>query len=128
MADVEGLDDLLKSMDALPLTLRKTLIARALRKGAQPIREKAAMLAPDDPETPRSHIEESMSINVVEQTAEGAKAIIGPTRAGFMGIMAELGTAHEAARPFLQPAFDQHVGEAVELIGDVLADGIEEAF
>jgi len=130
MADetVDGLQDLLKSMDGLPLVLQKKLIAKSLRKAAEPIRARAAELAPDDPETPGSRIEESMSISVTEQTATGAIAKIGPSKAGFPGIMAELGTAHETARPFLRPAFDEKEDEAFEILADVLGDGIEEAF
>jgi len=130
MADeiVEGLQDLLKSMDGLPLVLQKKLIAKSLRKAAEPIRERAAELAPDDPETPGSRIRDNMSISVTEQTATGAVAKIGPSKAGYPGIYAELGTAHQTATPFLRPAYDEKEEEAFDILADTLGDGIEEAF
>ncbi len=122
---IHGLEDLLKSMDALPLTLQKKLIARALRTGAEPIRARAQELAPDDPGTPQSHIKEAMSITVSDQTADGAIAKIGPKRKAFDARFHELGTAHEPARPFLTPAFEEKRDEALVLISETLADGIE---
>lgn len=115
-------------MEGLPLALQKNLIVRALRKGAEPIRERATELAPDDPTTPGSRIRESMSITVSDQTATGAIARIGPTRAGFVGIFAEIGTAHQIADPFLQPAFDQKIDEAYRILGEELGSSIEKEF
>ena|ERR1051325_3956375 len=123
--DVEGLQELLTAMDGLPLALQKNLIVRALRKGAEPIREQAEALAPDDPTTPGSRIKESMTTTVSDQTADGAIAKIGPSRKGFMGKFAEFGTAHQSAEPFLRPAYDEKIEEAVKLISENLAEGIE---
>jgi len=125
---IEGMNDLLKSMEALPLVLQKTLIVRSLRKGGEPIREEAARNAPDDPETPGSRIEVSVKVQVREQTADGAVAVIGPSSGGFVGIFSETGTAHQTAQPWLSPAFDSRKEEALSIIGDELGDGIESEF
>lgn len=85
MADIEGLDDLMKKLERLPsLVTAKRAIAKALRQGAEPIRARAEDLAPDDPAT-AGGLKERMMISVREQTATGAVALIGPSRKGFYG-------------------------------------------
>lgn len=123
--DVVGLDELLKKMDNLPLVLQKTLIVRSLRKGAEPIRARAEELAPDDPTTPGSRIKEGMMVTVTDQTADGAIAKIGPSRKAFFGQFEEYGTSRQAAEPFLRPAFDEQQDEAIRVLGEDLAEGIE---
>lgn len=127
MADITiiGLDDFLKDLEELPKAIQKKLVARALREASAPIRERMAETAPDDPTTPGSQIRENIGINVTEQTADHALAYIGPTRQGFVGGFAELGTAHQTATPFIGPAFDEMVDDAVKIIAEVLGEGIE---
>lgn len=125
---VEGLDDLLASMDALPLALQKNLIVRSLRKGGEPIAEEMERTAPDDPETPGSRIERNIRVQVSDQTATGAVARIGPTSGGFPAIFAEVGSAHQTARPFIGPAFEATKDDALKLVGDVIGSGIEAEF
>lgn len=126
--DLQGLQDLLKSMDGLTLLQRKRIIARSLRKAAEPIKERAAALAPNDPDTPGSRISESMSITVSDQTATGAVAKVGPTKHGFPGIMAEVGTVHQPSRPWLSKAFDETIDTAYETLASDLGDAIEKEF
>lgn len=125
MAEVIGLQGLLNDMGELPRVLQRKLVAKALRAGGEPVETRAKQLAPDDPETPFSRIEENIKTMVSEQTAEGAVAYIGPTKRGFMGQFAELGTAHQQATPFLGPAYDENEDRAYEIIGEVLGEGIE---
>lgn len=127
--DVLGLQALLKSMDSLPLTMQKTLIVRSLRKGAEPIQKRMEQLAPDDPDTPGSRLA-NIGIAVRDQTATGARAVIGPaTESGMRvteaALAAEFGTAHQSATPFVRPAFDEKRDEALKLVGEILAEGIE---
>ncbi len=123
MPDVEGLDELLKKLENLPLTIARKLIVRALRKGAEPIRVEAGERAPvgDDP----PHLKDTMITVVSEQTATGATARIGPSKAGFYGLFQELGTSHNAKQPFLLPAFEAKKSEAIKIIADELGRGIE---
>lgn len=126
--DVVGLQSLLKSMDGIPLVMQKTLIVRALREASEPIRTRAEELAPDDPTTPGSRIKENMMTQVSDQTADGAIAKTGASRKGFVGEFAEFGTIHQSADPFLRPAYDEKLDEAVRTLGQVLAEGIEKEF
>lgn len=122
MSDVEGIQELFKKLDGLgSLVTSKNLIVRALRVGAEPIREEAQRLAPFETGT----LKESMMTTVSEQTGTSAVAKIGPSRKGFYGTFQEFGTAHDAAQPFLRPAYDSKVDEALTIISGSLAAGIE---
>ena len=125
MPDVEGLDELLKKLDGLPLALSKNIIVRALRKGAEPIRVEASERAPRGDDEP--HLADNIITVISEQTATGATARIGPSKRGFYGLFQELGTSHHRSQPFLLPAYTTKVDEAVEIIGAELGDGIEKA-
>lgn len=125
---VEGMADLLASMEDLPLALQKNIIVRSLRKAGEPIAEEIERRAPDDPETPGSRIAKNIKVQVSDQTATGAVARIGPTSAGFPAIFTEAGSAHQAARPFIGPAFESKKEEAVGILGEELGDQIEREF
>lgn len=122
---VVGLDQWLKDLDRLALTVRRKLIVKALREGTKPTEEEMKRRAPDDPTTPGSRIEDNIATNVVDQTATGAAALTGPTAHAFFAGFSEFGTAHQSERPFIGPAFDATVDEATEIISEVLDDGIE---
>lgn len=123
MSEVVGMDELLRKLDALPSKLgtKKNIIARSLRKGGELVRARMADLAPYESGT----LQESIMITVVEQTAEGALARIGPSRKGFYGMFPEFGTVHQSPDPFMRPAFDEKRDQAVKLIGEELARQIE---
>lgn len=123
---IHGLQALLLKMDSLPLVMQKTLIVRALQKGAEPIEEQASQLAPDDATTPGSRIRDNMMTTITDRTADGAIAKIGPSLKGFVGLFHEYGTIHQAAKPFLRPAFDGMQGDALTIISEVLTQGIEQ--
>jgi len=125
---VQGLQSLLESMESLPLVLQKNLIARALRKAGQLIADAIKRLAPFDPKTIGNRIPDSVTVAVRDQTATGARAVIGPGKKGFMAIFHEGGTPKMAARPFIAPAFDQNVDKAYEELEEILGDGIEREF
>lgn len=124
MPDIEGLDELLNKLEALPLTVARKLIVRSLRAGAEPIRQEASDRAPRGDEAP--HLADNIITVVSDQTATGATARVGPSKQGFYGLFQEIGTAHHRAQPFLLPAYDSKVNEAIEIIGEELGDGIEE--
>lgn len=125
MADIEGLDELLKDLGELPRTVGRKLIARSLRKAAKPVQDRIIATAPDDPTTPTSRIADNIDINVTEQTSEGAIALVGPTKHGFFAGFAEFGTAHQSAKPFMAPAFDEEVDNATAIIAEDLGAAIE---
>lgn len=123
--DVKGLAGLLADLGKLPLTMGKLIIVRSLRKAVEPIETRIAQLAPDDPETSGSQIRENIASNITDQTATGAIALIGPTKKGFVAGFAELGTAHQPARPFIGPGFDQTYEDAIDIFVEEIGDSTE---
>lgn len=126
MADLEGFDELLKALDEMPAALgqKRKLIVKSLRKAAAPVRDKGESNAPEL----TGRLKDNIGISVVDQTATGAEARIGPTEPGFYGLFEEIGTAHQLAQPWLGPAFDETVEQAVKILSDELGKGIEDAF
>jgi HK97 gp10 family phage protein len=128
MEDVQGLQGLLSKLgDLESLVAQKRIVARAVRSGCVPIQERAQELAPDDPTTAGSQIKENITSAVTEQTATSAIGKIGPSRKGFVGQFAEYGTAHQSAEPFMRPAWDEKIGEALQIMGETLAEEIKTA-
>lgn len=127
---VIGLQALLDSMDGMSsLVSRKQLLVRAIRKAANIIKAMAQKLAPRNPSTPGDRIPDSVKVAVKQPIATGATAEIGPTGAGFVGIMAEKGTKRgQRATPWLGPAFDGTVEQAYKTLGTTILDELEDEF
>jgi HK97 gp10 family phage protein len=100
----------------------------ALRAAAQPIRARAASLAPrGDPAAPNLHQQIGVSatrrIRGMRLTAQETAGAIGPTLAVVRGkakapygMFVELGTVRIGPRPYLRPAFDVGASGA---LGDI---------
>lgn len=56
-----------------------------------------------------------------------AEVHVGPGKGGSHGVLQEFGTAHHAPQPFARPAWDQHKGEALEIIKRELGGEIDKA-
>lgn len=126
MSDIEGLEELLEALDETALSLgeKRQLIVKALRKASEPIQEEAIARAP----RLTGRLKANIGIAVTDQTAEGAEAHIGPTSKAFYGLFQEIGTIHMTGKPWLGPAYDAREDEALEIISEILGEGIEEAF
>lgn len=124
MADIEGLHELLDALEETSINLvdRRKLIAKALRAAGKLVSAEAQRRIPVDTGAARA----SMSVSVIEQTAQGAEAQIGPKL--FYVKFAEFGTSRQTARPWLGPAYDATEDDAFEKIAEILGDGIEESF
>src|SRR5262245_52163753 len=103
------------------LVTQKKILSKALREGSILIQEEAEHRAPVE----TGRLAASMMTTITEATATEAIAKIGPSRKGFYGSFNELGTAHQPAKPFLRPAYDAKIDEALAVIGYFLAKGIE---
>jgi HK97 gp10 family phage protein len=121
---VIGIQELLGKLSHIESTvLQRRIVARAVRAGCEPIRERAEELAP----MLTGRLKESIMTTVTEQSATEAIGKIGPARFGFYGTFEEFGTARQSADPFLRPAYDEKIDEAQRIMGEVLADEIEKA-
>lgn len=130
----EGGQELARALDKLPDALKRPTVIGALKKAGEPIRAAAEARAPkgDGPE----HLADHIAISAIpdSSTSRGGRdpetdfAIkIGPTSQFFYGLFAELGTAHQPARPWLRPPFDALAGPSLGVIGRELWKAIKGA-
>lgn len=137
---VTGLSDLVDRLNQLPLALgtQKNIIARNLRLGSMVIRDEASRLAPVYDGFVRvqkrrgkaftlvpGKLRDTMLVVVKDQTATGATAWIGVAAGAWYGSKEEFGTGRQAATPFLRPALDAKIDEAVAVIGYGIGSDIE---
>lgn len=109
--------ELRKALVDLPAATERRIALSALRKGAEPMRERADELAPRDWGDLASHI----VVNTVRKEREQeATVAVGPAVSVFYGafqeLAAEYGGVHHAAQPFLRPAFDEKAPEAIGIV------------
>jgi HK97 gp10 family phage protein len=136
---LEGDRDLAQRLLQLGVQLRKELILEALKEAAEPMRAHMEELAPraaeerHRPDRAEGHMADHIVISSArsvdgQPVPEGAAAVaIGPAQAYWWAIFSEVGTIHESAHPFVRPAFDADVEQALELIGGALWNALREA-
>jgi HK97 gp10 family phage protein len=113
---IEGGEQLAAILDALPKRASREKQRDALLVGGEPIRSRAASLAPRAPGAP--DLAENINIGTVRSTGDGEVAVgIGSGRYFFYDMMQEFGTSRHSAQPFYRPALDSEVPRAVKLIG-----------
>lgn len=121
-ARVDGFADLERALGGISARMTRQVKVEALTAAAEPIRATASRLAPrrrpDDPKTP------NLADNIVTQvtrSSDGSVSVaIGPSKAVPWGRFQELGTAHNAAHPFLRPAYEAHVQGALTIIAPAM--------
>jgi len=105
---IKGLDELVRNYDKLTL---KDINTNAALAGAEVIREQASQNAPRG-ETGNLARLEITKVAVKKQDRVIVK--IGPSKDVFYGLFIELGTVHMAPNPFLGPALEQKMSEAIQ--------------
>lgn len=153
MADIhiEGLDDVLAALKALPDSITKNAAPFAMRKGANVIAKEAKARAPNRTGNLQKRIAvrkrkrrgPGIALAYSVGVLGGASATYGNTktnrRKGLVGKkyetggtafywrFLEFGTEKLAAKPFLRPAFDSKAEEAVKAISDGFRTGLARA-
>lgn len=124
----EGGDALARTLNQLPAAFSRKIILDALKEGAEPIRDTAAILAPRH----TGDLAGGMTISTTnrlggtaggrwQERGETEHAVaVGPSKDEYYGLFQEYGTVHHSAHPFLRPAFDQQGAQALTIIGDAL--------
>ena len=118
---IEGAAELDKVLKALPKRMGERALVAAVRAGANIIRDEARARVPVGTGRLRDEI-------VVKRIRTGQASLtmrLGPLRSSFYGMFFEFGTSIQAARPFLRPAFDAKVGEALGALGTRLGKRVE---
>lgn len=109
---LEGMDKLIERLDELSLVQSKNILARALKRGALLIAEEAEHRAP----TLSGRLAANIIVAVQDQTASEAIARVGPAKSVFYGKFPESGTAHQTSNPWMRPAYEEKITEALAVI------------
>ena len=119
---IKGAKRLEKMLLQLGPEISRRIGQTALRKAAAPIVDRAKELAPYEYGKLREGIT-SVSTRSTSDDALKRLVTVKGERA-HIAHMVEEGTKHSAAHPFLRPAFDETAGEAIQILGDEIANGI----
>jgi HK97 gp10 family phage protein len=137
--NLQGADELIAALKALPKGLTKGVLQRALMHAGEPMADYARGLAPVRTGNLRSKIGISTKLARGQRKKLKEKAVVfvgaSPARHAQLN---ELGTGpryHKSgkyvgqmpARPFLRPAFDAKVETAIELLGEEIWLELEKA-
>lgn len=118
-----GGKELAATLRALPDAVERKMILEALEEAAEPMRARAAQLAPRAPGAP--DLADNIGISVANRLGdvgggrwqarhdEEHAVAVGPTKNFFYGIFQEYGTSRHRAQPFLRPAFDSEAPRAL---------------
>jgi HK97 gp10 family phage protein len=141
MADIrtiDGLDDVLRRLGAMPLEVRTKALPRAASKGAAIFRDAAKRLAPveqpDDPKRPYwtvfTHkpgtLRDSIKVRKNRRPKPGVSVSYSAAtgKEAFYADFLEFGFEHVSAGwvqvPFMRPAFDANRGRALQAFLDEL--------
>ena len=135
--DLKGGPELAAALNAISKSVRRKALYAVLREAAEPMRVKAAGLAPHRPggRDIREHIGISNATRIGSvaggqwQAADEFQAAVavGPTTGFFYGIFQEYGTVRHGAHAFMRPAFDDTRDVTLFLIRDGLWALMEDA-
>lgn len=123
MSNIIGFDELERQFNLLSLVGQRQVLTRAAKAGAEVIRSAAASNAPR--RTGRLAETMTTSISGRDTSIDQAVVRIGAAKTAFYGSFLERGTRFIHSRPFLQPAFEQNVDQAIETASEVLKQEIE---
>lgn len=119
---IEGLKEINRVLQKLPLILQERVIKSAVRSGAQIIRKAAKALVPRD----SGELEQS----IVVQAARTKSRNFSLFRIGFKkptsrrAHLTEFGTSTQPAQPFMRPALDNNATAVIQKIVQALGRGL----
>jgi HK97 gp10 family phage protein len=111
---VEGAEKLAKSLETLSARVSRKVLMDALRAGAEHVRAAASRFAPREPGAP--DLAENIGVSNARPDSGNAAVAIGPTKHFFYGKFQEDGTTRHGAQPFMRPAFDSEIQNALRTI------------
>ena len=119
--DLTGMDELLKELYAIGEKVATRAENKALREGAEMLRQEISNRAPRKTG--------KLAANIVKtgvKIKNGVRYIeVGPGKNVFYGLYHELGTTKMPARPFIGPALEEKRSEVFSTMADVLRKEIE---
>jgi HK97 gp10 family phage protein len=109
---LHGMQELLRQLERMG-TEAEQVKKDALLAGAEMVKKAASEKAPRD----SGKLSENI---VISDIKEDGTVDIGPDRDRFYGLFLEFGTSKMAAKPFLQPAFEENKVQVQQKMADVI--------
>lgn len=128
---VTGIPEFERRLESLDLFVQRQALTKAVKIGAAAIRDEAEKRAPRLDESTKereagflaSHI--IVKISGTESSAREVSARIGPAKDAFYGKFGELGNAFQVPQPWLLPAFERKIAEALQRATEMMKETIE---
>lgn len=125
--ELAGGAELAKQLQALPAAVSDPIVGTALGHAGEPIRSRAAARAPRGAGS-GPHLADHIVISAAAKDESGVMMVeIGPEHQPndfFYGYFQEFGTVFHGAHPFMRPAYDEGISEAVQILGSELWQAI----
>jgi len=122
--ELTGMDELLKELNAIGERIATRAENKALREGAEILREEMSRRAPRS-KLSKEHLADNIVKSNVKTSSTGIKHVsVGPAKKFFYGLFLEFGTTKMAARPFMGPALEEKRGEIFKRMAQVLREEI----
>lgn len=129
---IEGLKELDRALGELPKATAKATLRRVLKEAGEPLARSARAKAPVDEHYLYESIDVSTRLNPRQRSLhkeEGGKAFqemfVGTNNPA--GVQQEFGNEHNAAQPFMRPAWDETKQQTLDLISNSLWGEIEKS-
>ena len=117
--ELSGMDQLLSRLERTNI---ETVKEKALKKGAEVIREEMANNAP----VLTGNLKENIEVSDMKTKNSSEYVEVGPNKDAFYAKFIEFGTTKQKAKPFIEPAFLTKRREALDIISDVIKEAIND--
>jgi len=129
---IEGLEQLSSQISEFPDKLVRKGVRNALRAGGEVLREAISAGAPRSMDITHGHepgfLADHIGMKVkTSVTNDTGSILVGPVKKAFYAMFAEFGTKHQAALPFIRPAFEGSGPSALDAFVDSLREAFQEA-
>ena len=111
-------------LEGMRREVAEELLARALKRGADPVVDEAKRLAPYR----TGELRDSIAYDLEDGNDTLSEGTVGPKGADvFYGGFVEFGTKNAPAKPYLRPAADKREAESQKIMSETILEGIEAA-
>ena len=123
-AEISGLEDVVKTLDALPEKLQRAAMRPALSAAGQVMMAAAEANAP---EGPTGQLKAAEDYKVSTSLKDDAQVTVGPDYGGkgsqdpgVYGLFTEVGTKYQTGQHWMKRAYDESAGPAADAAIEVL--------
>lgn len=130
--NIEGLPELLNTLEQLPKATARNTLKRGLTKAAKPVLDAMERSAPRDSGWTAGSLAISGTLNPAnrrdqkKETKSFAEVHVGSTR-GSAAVLQEYGTVNHPPHPYFRPAWAQTQNEALAIFEEELATEINKS-